>query len=80
MAETVTQRIAGAAPTVLAAEVVAGPDVGATVTAVDDRLPIGTATGNRLVLTDPAVSRFHIELAPAAHGVGVVDHGSTNGT
>jgi DNA-binding NtrC family response regulator len=80
MAETVTQAITGPTLTSLTAEVVTGPDAGRAAASDDERLAIGTAAGNRLVLTDPAVSRFHIELAHAAHGVAVTDHGSTNGT
>jgi len=80
MTETVTQTIVGPTLTALTAEVVGGPDAGSTAASDDDTLAIGTSPGNRLVLTDPAVSRFHIELAHAKHGVAVVDHGSTNGT
>jgi transcriptional regulator with GAF, ATPase, and Fis domain len=41
---------------------------------------IGTAADNDLVLTDDAVSRYHLELAPTADGIAVRDLGSTNGT
>jgi DNA-binding NtrC family response regulator len=80
MAETVTQTVAGATLTALTAEVVEGPDAGTTANSDDETLTIGTAEGNRLVLADPAVSRFHIELAHDRHGVAVTDCGSTNGT
>jgi len=59
-------------------EIEAGPDVGQRVSA--DEVTIGTAEGSGLRLTDPAVSRFHVELRPAVGGIAVVDHGSTNGT
>jgi DNA-binding NtrC family response regulator len=62
----------------LVVEVEAGPDAG--LRATGDDLTIGTAEGSALRLTDPAVSRFHAELRPAAGGIAVIDHGSTNGT
>lgn len=46
---------------------------GATIT-------VGTATDNALVLTDAAVSRYHLELRRTPHGVEVIDLGSRNGT
>jgi DNA-binding NtrC family response regulator len=64
----------------LKVEVVKGPDAGRVVVAREESLAIGTADGNDLVLTDPTVSRYHVELARGEHGVVVVDHGSTNGT
>ncbi|MEO8700496.1 MAG: sigma 54-interacting transcriptional regulator [Kofleriaceae bacterium] len=79
MAETVTQTVDGGAQTALTASVVEGPDAGASAHG-EETLTIGTAAGNHLVLTDPAVSRFHIELAHARHGLAVIDHRSTNGT
>ena len=57
-----------------------GPDVGATCVADSERVTIGTAKGNDLVLSDPTVSRFHVELEHTLDGVAVVDQGSTNGT
>ncbi|MBV8758052.1 MAG: sigma 54-dependent Fis family transcriptional regulator [Deltaproteobacteria bacterium] len=61
--------------------VTAGPDAGATC-APDDgsRLAIGTAEDNALVVRDPAVSRYHLELQRTSAGVEVVDLGSRNGT
>jgi DNA-binding NtrC family response regulator len=64
----------------LRVDVVEGPDAGTSAVAKDDRLTIGTAAGNDLVLTDPTVSRYHLELARSDAGIVVVDHGSTNGT
>ncbi|MBX7192718.1 MAG: sigma 54-interacting transcriptional regulator [Sandaracinaceae bacterium] len=59
-------------------EVVEGVDRGKHATG--DRLSIGTAEGNDLRLTDPKVSRFHVELGAAGGAVRVRDLGSTNGT
>jgi transcriptional regulator with GAF, ATPase, and Fis domain len=47
---------------------------------IGDRLRIGKAADNDLVLTDDTVSRHHCELTRAADGVHVRDLGSTNGT
>jgi transcriptional regulator with GAF, ATPase, and Fis domain len=41
---------------------------------------VGTAADNDLVLTDDAVSRYHLELAVTPDGIAVRDLGSTNGT
>ena len=60
--------------------VLEGPDGGLACVASSDRLTVGTAPGNDLVLTDPTVSRYHLELAAGSLGVDVLDHGSTNGT
>ncbi|MBZ0117851.1 MAG: sigma 54-interacting transcriptional regulator [Sandaracinaceae bacterium] len=61
-------------------EVIEGPDRGASVRGHDEVLTVGSAQGNDLVLADPTVSRFHLELARAEDGIAVHDHGSTNGT
>ncbi|HEY6038401.1 MAG TPA: FHA domain-containing protein, partial [Kofleriaceae bacterium] len=57
----------------------AGPDAGAAC-APDDgaRLAVGTAEDNALVLRDPTVSRYHLELSRTADGVAVTDLGSRN--
>ena len=47
---------------------------------IGDRLRIGKAPDNDLVLADDTVSRHHCELTRAADGVHVRDLGSTNGT
>jgi DNA-binding NtrC family response regulator len=63
----------------LTVEVVAGPDRGrAPVTG--ERVSVGSAEDNQLVLRDPTVSRYHAEIACDRSGLLVVDHGSTNGT
>jgi DNA-binding NtrC family response regulator len=58
-----------------------GPDRGAAC-APDDgaSLAIGTSEDNALVLTDPTVSRYHLELRRTGAGVQLVDLGSSNGT
>ncbi len=56
-----------------------GPDAGASYSATAERVTVGTANGNDLVLTDPTVSRYHLEIAPTPEGVSILDPGSTNG-
>jgi DNA-binding NtrC family response regulator len=60
--------------------VVAGPDSGKRCDSDSDVVSVGTAEGNSLVLGDPTVSRFHVELRREERGILLVDHGSTNGT
>ena len=59
----------------------AGPDAGAQ-HAPDDlaSIAIGTSEDNAIVLTDPAVSRYHLELRRTASGIQISDLGSRNGT
>lgn len=80
MTETVTQAVATPSTTALVAEILEGPDAGKSARGDGEAITIGTASGNTLVLTDPAVSRFHIEIAHDRHGLMVIDHRSTNGT
>jgi DNA-binding NtrC family response regulator len=62
-------------------EVVSGPDEGlahepegaATVS-------IGVAPDNAVVLSDPTVSRYHLELSRTDEGIAIADLGSSNGT
>ena len=61
-------------------EVVEGPDAGTVHDARAEKVSIGTAEGNDLVLTDDTVSRYHLELAHGRAGVRLVDCSSTNGT
>jgi DNA-binding NtrC family response regulator len=56
-----------------------GPDAGKSVTSTD-ALSVGTAKDNTLVLSDAAVSRYHLEITRADHGLALRDLGSTNGT
>ena len=64
----------------LCVDVTDGPDAGRTCVATSDRLSIGTAHGNDVVLVDPTVSRFHAQLSREPEGVSIEDRGSTNGT
>ncbi|MEO1336356.1 MAG: sigma 54-interacting transcriptional regulator, partial [Myxococcota bacterium] len=61
----------------LRADVRDGPDRGASHIG-SDRTTVGTAPDADLVMTDPTVSRYHVELIPLADGIGVRDCGSTN--
>ncbi|MEZ4223261.1 MAG: sigma 54-interacting transcriptional regulator [Polyangiaceae bacterium] len=77
---TVPRRLPGLPVKSVRVEVVAGPDRGRQLTFQDTALTIGTAQGNELVLTDPTVSRYHLELERAADRILLRDLGSTNGT
>src|SRR5512132_1255771 len=61
-------------------EVSSGPDAGRELATSAERIAVGTAEGNSLVLTDPTASRFHLELTREPAGYRVRDLGSTNGT
>jgi len=60
--------------------VVDGPDRGARAAPVEGRLTVGTAEGVTLRLTDPTVSRYHLECEVNGEGLTLRDLGSTNGT
>lgn len=60
--------------------VTAGPALGASFAGEADRISIGQAEGNDLVLADPTVSRFHAEIRRAGNRIELADLGSTNGT
>ncbi len=77
-----TQRVqqSGLPLKALSVTVLDGPDQGKRCTSQSERLTIGTATDNDLALTDPAVSRYHLELSRAGDRLSVRDVGSTNGT
>lgn len=62
------------------ARVVAGPDSNTAAESEDGRLSIGTAEDVSLRLTDPTVSRYHVELEATSEGIALRDFGSTNGT
>jgi DNA-binding NtrC family response regulator len=64
----------------LKADVVEGPDAGRTSWTAEERLTLGTAKGNDLVLGDPTVSRFHLLVKRTDDGILLVDQRSTNGT
>src|SRR5262249_2803138 len=57
----------------------AGPDQGQQ-RALQGPLFVGTHADAGLRLTDPTISRYHVELRPHPDGVLVRDLGSTNGT
>lgn len=61
-------------------DVVEGPDAKNAFVATSDRVTIGTAPGNDLLLTDTTVSRYHLEVVRRGDRFQVIDHGSTNGT
>jgi DNA-binding NtrC family response regulator len=61
-------------------EVKSGPDAGTQYESSAEALSIGSADGNDLMLGDPTVSRFHLELRREVGGIVAIDHGSTNGT
>jgi len=76
---TVPARREGLPLQALRIEVVDGPDKGRSYVAESESVTVGTAQGNHLQLTDPTVSRYHLEFRRLADRVQVVDHGSTNG-
>lgn len=60
--------------------VVEGADRGKSSSGVEDRLSIGAADANSLVITDPLVSRYHAEVSTSPAGLRIRDVGSTNGS
>ncbi|MBN1204081.1 MAG: sigma 54-dependent Fis family transcriptional regulator [Myxococcaceae bacterium] len=77
---TLPNRPAGLPIRALSIEVVGGPDQGSSYTADGETVTVGTAESNDLRLTDPTVSRYHLELSRRGDRVAVSDLGSTNGT
>ena len=63
----------------LRVQVIDGPDKDRVVEHSGGSLAVGTSPDNELVLTDPTVSRYHLELR-CEGGVLVKDLGSRNGT
>jgi DNA-binding NtrC family response regulator len=61
-------------------EVVEGPDEGKVFDPAKDVISIGTSENNDVVLSDPTISRYHVELHRAVKGIEVKDLGSLNGT
>ncbi len=58
-----------------------GLDAGKKLEAAPEaRAQIGTSADNDLVLTDPRVSRYHLELTPVEDGIALRDLSSLNGT
>jgi len=64
----------------LSLKVVGGVDLGLSLADATDAVTVGLAEDNALRLTDPSVSRFHVELSRRGDKVWVKDLGSTNGT
>lgn len=64
----------------IAVDVTSGAGAGTIARAEGDRMSIGTAEGNELVLVDPHVSRYHLEVSASPNGFLLVDTGSSNGT
>ncbi|MFO0609726.1 MAG: FHA domain-containing protein, partial [Polyangiales bacterium] len=60
--------------------VTAGPDAGAELTSQGGRVTLGSADDAGLRLTDPYVSRYHVEVEADDEGVVIRDLGSRNGT
>ncbi|MFK7986811.1 MAG: sigma 54-interacting transcriptional regulator [Sandaracinaceae bacterium] len=60
--------------------IVEGLDAGRSFEPSGATLSIGTGPDNDAVLTDPTVSRYHLELTRAGDGIRVIDLGSSNGT
>jgi transcriptional regulator with GAF, ATPase, and Fis domain len=78
--KTLPLRSSGAPLHAIRVEVIQGPDRGLSFLAKSDRVTIGTAPGNDVILSDDTVSRYHLELVRTGDRVRVEDHGSTNGT
>ena len=61
-------------------EVSAGPDKGKKITTQDSLVRVGSDPASDLVLTDPTVSRRHLEIERTPKGLVLKDLGSRNGT
>ncbi len=77
---TVSLKTAGLPVRTLTLEVVEGPDAGKTLAATGETVMVGTAEDADLRLSDPTVSRYHLELCCRGDRIFVKDPGSTNGT
>jgi DNA-binding NtrC family response regulator len=79
---TIPQRPPWGQPTIdlVRIEVVEGPDAGLAVEPPNDLTSIGTSRDNDVVLRDPTISRYHVELHRTDRGIAVKDLGSLNGT
>ncbi len=64
----------------LRVEVIGGPAQGSATLLDADLVSLGSAKGNTLVVADPTVSRFHLELSRQGGDIVATDLGSTNGT
>ncbi|MFN0245760.1 MAG: sigma 54-interacting transcriptional regulator [Kofleriaceae bacterium] len=77
--KTLRREPAGRRVRKLSVTVTSGVDANLESPAVE-RCAIGSASDNELVLRDPEVSRYHLELVAGEHGILVKDLGSLNGT
>jgi DNA-binding NtrC family response regulator len=64
----------------LRVDVISGPAAGMATTLDADQVSLGSAKGNTIVVGDPTVSRFHLELSRDGGDIVASDLGSTNGT
>jgi DNA-binding NtrC family response regulator len=64
----------------LRVDVTAGPAAGGATILDADVVSVGSAKGNSIVVGDPTVSRFHLELVREGGDIVATDLGSTNGT
>jgi DNA-binding NtrC family response regulator len=64
----------------LRVEVIAGPAHGTAAALDAEVVTLGSARSNTLIVADPTVSRFHLELARDGGDIVATDLGSTNGT
>jgi transcriptional regulator with GAF, ATPase, and Fis domain len=64
----------------LQVEVLKGPDTGKKQVFGAEEINIGTLNSNDVVLTDSAVSRYHLRIAAGIRGFVISDLDSTNGT
>jgi DNA-binding NtrC family response regulator len=60
--------------------VTSGPNAGRVLETEKDLIRIGSVTDNDLVIQDPAVSRYHLEVKKQKGEYIIVDNNSTNGT
>ncbi len=60
--------------------IVKGPDRGETIDVRASSITLGSGQGCDVLLSDPTVSRKHLEVAPGPEGVVLRDLGSTNGS
>ncbi len=61
-------------------EVHRGPNAGLSAPLKGRQLTVGSHPSNDLVLSDPAVSRFHFRIIASERGYRIIDDTSTNGT
>jgi DNA-binding NtrC family response regulator len=60
--------------------IVKGPDRGEAIAIGDLAMTVGSGPGNDVLLSDPTISRRHLQIEPRIEGVILRDLGSTNGS